>query len=582
MSEHADQTPAQTKTPTPADPATPTAPAETPLPPATTKRWWALAVVALGVSLIIMDATIVSVAMPVVIQDLGLNASQAEWLNAVYALALASLLLMLGRVGDLYGRRRLFGVGMALFVAASVAAGLATTGNGLIGARLVQGVGAAMILPATLSTLNALFKGRERAIAFAVWGSTIGGMAAVGPLLGGWLATEVSWRWAFWINVPLGLLVVVGILRVVPESRDTTTRRGLDVAGAVLSTAGMAGIVFALIEGQQYGWWLQDTGAISPVPIAMALGLASLAGFVVLQRRRAQSGKVVLLDLRLLGIRSFRNGSIAALIVAFGEFGLLFTLPLLLQTALGYTALGTGWLILFLALGTFLSSGMTPQLTRRYGGRAVVRIGLGVEAVTVAGLALSLSADISSATIAAWLFGYGIGVGMATAQLTSVILIDVPVTESGQASGAQSTFRQLGSALGVAVLGTLLFSTLATQTQAGLEDAGLPPAAVEQTTAAVKSSAGAAIIALQADPSTRAAGDVAAAAMIDASKTVTLAAAGIIAVGLAATLALPRTPTAPVGGGEGEGGAEARPSPRRRGRTADDGAPAATSTSAAG
>ncbi len=506
------------------------------------RRWWALAVVALGVSLIIMDATIVSVAMPVVIRDLGLNASQAEWLNAVYALVLASLLLVLGRVGDLMGRRRLFAVGMLLFVGASVAAGLSGTGGALIGARVVQGIGAAMILPATLSTLNALFAGRDRAIAFAVWGSTIGGMAAVGPLVGGWLTTDVTWRWAFWINVPLGLLVLAGISTVVPESRDTDERRGLDLAGAALSTVGMAGVVFALIEGQQYGWWRQPSGAISPVPVAMAVGLASIAGFVALQRARARSGKVVLIDLRLLRIRSFRNGSGAALIVAFGEFGLLFTLPLLLQGALGYTALGTGWLILFLALGTFLSSGLTPQLTGRYGGRAVVRIGLGTEAVAVAGLALSLSADVAGPTVAAWLFGYGVGVGMATAQLTSVILHDVPVTESGQASGAQSTFRQLGSALGVAVLGTLLVTTLASTTRRGLEEAGLPAAAVDRTTEVVSTSAGAAIPTLQADPTSAVAGDVAAAAMLDASRVVTLAASGIIAMGLAATLALPPTP----------------------------------------
>jgi MFS family permease len=323
----------------------------------------------------------------------------------------------------------------------------------------------------------------------------------------------------------------------------------------VLSTVGMAGIVFALIEGQRYGWARQDSGALSPVPIAMVVGLAALAAFVALQLRRARAGSVVLLDLGLLRIRSFRNGSIAALIVAFGEFGLLFTLPLLLQGALGYTALGTGWLILFLALGTFLSSGMTPQLTRRFGSRAVVRIGLAAEAIAVAGVALSLGADVATTTLAAWLFGYGMGVGMATAQLTSVILHDVPVAQSGQASGAQSTFRQLGSALGVAVLGTLLITTLTSTARSALEDAGLPSAVVEQATAVVRGSAGAAIPVLRADPDTRAVGDAAAGAMIDASRTVTLTAAGIIAVGLAATLALPRMPV----------DAAAAPTPSRRG-----------------
>ncbi|NTW40704.1 MAG: MFS transporter, partial [Cellulomonadaceae bacterium] len=199
-------------------------------------RWWALATVALGVSLIIMDATVVNVALPVVITDLTLSPTQAEWMNTAYSLAFAALLLTLGRLGDLYGRRRLFGVGMAVFVLASVAAGSSATGSTLIAARLVQGVGAAMILPATLSTLNAVFRGRERAIAFAVWGSTIGGMAAVGPLVGGWLTTDVSWRWAFWLSIPVGLLVLAGIMTVVPETRDDTSPRGLDLGGVALSS----------------------------------------------------------------------------------------------------------------------------------------------------------------------------------------------------------------------------------------------------------------------------------------------------------------------------------------------------------
>ncbi len=350
-------------------------------------RWWALAAVALGVSLIIMDATVVNVALPVIIEDLGLSATEAEWMNAIYSLLFAALLLTVGRVGDLYGRRRIFAVGMAVFVLASIAAGAAGSAAVLIGARLVQGVGAAMILPATLSTLNAVFVGRERAIAFAVWGSTIGGMAAVGPLVGGWLTTDVSWRWAFWLSVPVGLAVLAGIATVVPETRDETAGRGLDWGGVVLSSVGMGAIVFALIESRTYGWWRQDSGAISPVPVALAGGVALMVAFVALQRARRRAGRVVLVDLRLLGIRSFRYGSIAALIVALGEFGLIFTLPLLLQNALGYSALGTGWLIVSLAVGTFLVSGATPELTAALGGRTVVRIGLALEAVAVGGLA---------------------------------------------------------------------------------------------------------------------------------------------------------------------------------------------------
>lgn len=521
-------------------PSTPTATASK------DRRWWTLAAVALAVSLIIMDATVINVALPVIIRDLGLTASEAEWMNAIYALMFASLLLTAGRVGDIWGRRRLLFAGMAIFLVASAVAGTVSDGGSLIGARLGQGVGAALILPTTLSTLNAVFVGRQRAIAFAVWGSTIGGMAAVGPLVGGWLTTDVSWRWAFWINIPVGLAVIALTMFAVPETRDETGSRRLDGVGVVLSLVGMGSIVFALIEGVRYGWWRQESGALSPVPVVFVAGVIVMVVFVMMQFARARSGAVTLVDLGLLRVRSFRYGSIAALVVALGEFGLLFTLPLLLQNALGYSALGTGLLIVALAAGTFLVSGATPQLTRRWGGRAIVRTGLAAEAIAVGGLSLSISAHVSGWAIAGLLFLYGLGVGMATAQLTSVILAEIPVAESGQASGLQSTFRQIGSALGVAILGTLLVTTLGHQTRANLDGLGVSATQSEQIAASVRHSAGATIPGLEANAATQASGVAARDALITASTITTGCASIVIALGLAATLALPATP--PEGG----------------------------------
>jgi EmrB/QacA subfamily drug resistance transporter len=509
------------------------------------RRWKAMPIIALAVSIIIMDATVVNVVLPVLIRDIHLTASDAEWINSVYALVFASLLITLGRIGDIFGRRRLLIIGILIFGLASVLAAISYSGNTLIAARLLQGVGGAMILPATLSTVNALFTGRERGIAFAIWGSTIGGMAAVGPVVGGYLTTYYSWRWAFLINIPIVLIVLVGALLWVPETRDEHVERGADILGVVLSIAGLGSVVFALIEGQRYGWWLATspltiggfswTWSISPVPVAFALGAVLLTTFVLVERSRARSGKPALLDLSLLRIRSFRYGAIAALIVALGEFGMLFALPLFLQGALGYTALETGFLILALAIGTFLISGGTPQLTQRLGGRAVVRIGLLLEAIAVTGLGLSLSLTASGSVLAAWLFLYGAGVGMATAQLTSVILVDVPVAQSGQASGLQSTVRQLGAALGVALLGTLLVSTLGVATANNLSDVpGLPDVAQKQVTAVVSGSAGAAIPAIGKMPGGQPAQAAAESAMVTAARITTL-----ILLGLLATIALP-------------------------------------------
>ncbi len=502
-------------------------------------RWPAMATLALGVSLVIMDATIVNVALPVVIEDIGLSASGAQWMNAVYSLVFASLMLTVGRIGDTFGRRRLYAVGLVVFMVASGVAGLAATPAVLVGARVVQGLGAAMVLPSTLSTLNAMFSGRERGIAFAIWGSTIGGMAALGPLVGGWLATDVSWRWAFWLNIPFGLLTLVGIRRTLVETRDPSLARGLDLGGVALSALGIGGIVFGLIEGQYYGWWAQDSGALSPVPVALALGAALLAAFVPYEQSRVRRGRVALVDLGLLRIPSFRYGVVAALVVALGEFGLLFTLPLLLEGALGYSALGAGALLVWLALGTFVISGATPHLTAAIGQRAVVRIGLLLETVAVGVLALVLSRDVQGWVLGVDLFVYGVGVGMATAQLTAVILSRVPVAESGQASGFQTTVRQLGSALGVALLGGLLIGQLTTMTTDRLAAAGVNADGRAPIVEVVHDSVGAAIPALAANPATASAADGAAAALVDASRVTTGVAAGVLALGLLATLALP-------------------------------------------
>ena len=524
-------------------------------PEMTRRDWAALLTIGFGVSLVIMDATIVNVALPVVIEDLGLTATEAQWMNAVYSLVFASLLITLGRLGDLKGRRRLFLAGMLVFTAASVVAGLSVNAVMLIAARLVQGVGAAMILPATLSSLNAIFTGRSRTIAFAVYGSAIGGMAAVGPLVGGWLATDVSWRWAFWLNIPVGLVVILGVVRALPETRDPSATPSRDYAAIALTMAGMGAIVFGLIEAESFGWLRSADGGLSPIPFVIAGGVLAMAAFVVVERRRAAAGRPVLVDLGLFGIPTFSAGVVAALIVAFGEFGLLFTLPLLLQGALGFTALGTGAVILVLALGTFLVSGALPQISRYLPQRTVVQIGLALEAVAVGGLALTIAVDVPTWLLGGWLFLYGVGVGMATAQLTSLLLSDVPVDESGQASGLQSTMRQLGSALGVAVLGGLLIASLGRLTQSNLEALSLPADVVDRVTGVVSDSAGAAIAGLQAQPGMVEVTGAATDAMVTASRLTTGAAAIALLVGLAATFRLPQAARRddPGAGGDGDG-----------------------------
>ncbi|MCK2029847.1 DHA2 family efflux MFS transporter permease subunit [Microbacterium galbinum] len=529
-------------------------------------RWVGLVFISIAVSLIIVDSTIVNVAIPAIVDDLGITSTEVQWVQESYTLVFAALLLVFGSLADRFGRRRMLLIGVVVFAGSSVLASLASDGGALILARLAQGVGGAMILPTTLSIINATFRGRERGIAFAVWGSTIGGMAAVGPLLGGWLTTAFSWRWAFGINIPLGLLIIIGVALTVAETRSDRAER-IDGVGALLSVVTMGSLVFGLIEGRTYGWWGVEQRPeigdwtwpfdISPIPFAFALALVGLVAFIAWGVHRERAGRSTLLALRLFSITSFRNGNIAAAVVSLGEFGIILALPLWLQFVLGFDALQTGLLLLSLAGGSFLASGIAGATSGRIAAVWIVRIGLLAEIVGVAGVGLAIGPDASWVPLIPLLFVYGVGVGLATAQLTGVVLADVPVADSGAASGTQSTSRQLGAALGVAILGTVLFTSTAGILAASLDDQGVPAAQRDQVVSSVVDSAGAAISGLAANPETADAADAAREAFSDGTRYAAWTAAGFLALGLLATVSL--------------GGAAARPSEREEsGREAED------------
>lgn len=514
------------------------------------KKWVALLFLALGVAMIILDATVVNVAIPTMVKDLGLTTTDAEWVNAIYALTFASLLLLSGRLADLFGRRLMFMSGVVVFAVASALVAASTGPAGLVGARALQGVGAAMILPASLSVLNAVYRGRDRAVAFAVWGATIGGMAALGPLVGGWLTTYASWHWAFLINIPIAIAVVVGVFLLVPETRDDSLRRGVDLPGAVLGTLGLALLVFGLIEGQNYGWWspkkpFEAAGidwpltALSPAAAGLLLGVVALLVFVVVERARRRADRVVLVDIALFRIKTFGWGNAVAALVSLGEFGLLFTLPLFLQSVIGYDALQTGVILLALAAGSFVASGAGAGLAQRVGPVLIVRTGMALEVLGVLLISAVISTSVTGWALAPGLFVYGLGVGFATAQLTGVILSEVPVSESGQASAVQSTSRQVGAAIGTALLGATLIAGLGSVT-AELTDRGVPEPVADQVTTTVQNSAGTAVVALPAQPG----GDVlfagASSGFASATRDVGFVAAGLIGLGFLASLFLPR------------------------------------------
>ena len=449
-------------------------------------KWLALVVLAGALAMIVLDGTIVGVSLPTMIEALDMDLTSAQWVNSLYSVVLAALLMTAGRLGDRIGRRRLLAIGVAVFVAGSLAAALATNATTLIAARALQGVGGAAVLPSTLSSVNSIFRGKERAAAFGVWGAVVSGAAALGPLLGGAFTTYLDWRWIFWVNLPLGLLVLAGIWRVVPETTTEHRENGTDVVGVLLSALGFGLLVFVLIEGPSWGWLTPRTAGdlgplhwgvdapVSPIPVLGAIAVGSLAAFIGWELRRARRHQATLLDVSLFSHATFSWGNATATMVAMGEFGLLLVLPLYLINVLGYDAMGAGLILAGMAAGAFLSGAMARRLAETMGADRVVVLGLGMEIAGIAGLAWAVGAGAPMTPVVLLLVFYGLGLGLASAQLTSTVLRDVPPEASGQGSATQSTLRQLGSGFGTAIAGSVLAVATTQAATTSLGDLGIP------------------------------------------------------------------------------------------------------------
>ena len=478
--------------------------------PPTRREWFALAVLSIGLGVIVLDGTIVGVALPDIIADLHLDLTDARWVNSLYAVVLAALLLSTGKLADRWGRKNLFLAGIVVFVGGSILAAMADAAGPLIAARAVQAVGAAMIMPSTLSTVNAVFRGRYRAAAFGVWGAVISGAAAVGPLAGGALTQWASWHWIFLVNVPLGILIFVAGILAVPATRGVQHRPGADVDGALLAAIGLGALVFAVIEGPDLGWWTPRSeleifgwvwpsdAAISAVPVAFAIATVALVLFVMWERHRETVRRSALLDLRLFFLPTFSWGNLTAAMVAVGEFAIIFVLPLYLINALGLSVMSAGLVLAAMAIGAFLSGASARHLAARFGPPGTVLIGLGLEVVGVLVLALMITGTTPGWLVVVPLVVYGLGLGLASAQLTGTVLRDVPVEVSGQGSATQSTVRQVGSALGTAFAGAALSVSLALTLLAALADAGVTGTTADQLAEATRESAGTTIAQLRA------------------------------------------------------------------------------------
>jgi EmrB/QacA subfamily drug resistance transporter len=413
------------------------------------RKWWTLAAVAFGLFMIMLDNTVVNVALPSIQKDLDVKLSELEWIVTAYALTFAALLITGGKLGDLLGRRRLFVVGIAIFTLSSLACGLAPTAEFLIGARAVQGVGAALMNPASLSIITATFPPRERGQAIGIWAGVSAMALAIGPLVGGLIVDNINWNWIFFINVPVGVAGIIVSQLVIKESRDTSHEQSIDLPGLITSTAGLFALTYALIEGNRHGW-------TSPEIVGLfAAAAALLVGFVVLEHYQ----RLPMLDLSLFRNSSFLGANLVAMLVSLGMFGVFFFVSLYIQNILGWSPTKAGASFLPMTILIILVAPVAGKLSDRVGSRWLM--GAGMTLVSIS-LLLYQRVGLHSTfwtLLPAMLLG-GVGMAMTMSPMTAAAMSSVPVDKAGVGSGVLNSFRQLGGSLGIALMGAILASYL--------------------------------------------------------------------------------------------------------------------------
>ena len=411
------------------------------------RKWWTLGAVAFGLFMIMLDNTIVNVALPSIQRDLEIGISELEWVFNGYALTFGVLMLTGGKLADLLGRRRIFIVGLVIFTLASLFCGLATSAGWLIGARVVQGVGSALMNPATLSIITATFPPRQRGMAIGIWAGVAAMALAIGPLVGGLITEHIGWNWIFFINVPVGILAVVVTRLVVSESRDTSAVQRLDLPGLLASGIGLFALTFALIEANSYGW-------TDPVIVALfATSAVSLVGFVLLELRQ----RVPMLDLSLFRNGTFAGSNAVMLLVGLAMFGVFFYNSLFVQNVMGYSAVQTGAIFLPMTMLIILIAPAAGKFSDRVGSRWLMGVGMVLLSVSLFTFS-RLDAGSDFWNLLPGLLVGGVGMGLVMTPTTAAAMGSVSIDKAGVGSAVLNSMRQVGGSLGIAVMGAIVAS----------------------------------------------------------------------------------------------------------------------------
>jgi EmrB/QacA subfamily drug resistance transporter len=439
------------------------------------RKWWTLGALCFALFMIMLDNTVVNVALPAIQRELGISRAALEWTVAAYALTFASLLLTGGKLGDLLGRRLIFVIGLVVFTGSSLLCGLSHTGTELIAARAVQGIGAALMMPATLSIISATFAVRERGTAIGIWAGVSAMALAIGPLLGGIITEHISWNWIFYVNVPIGTIGVFVALLVVPESRDTSREQRLDLPGLLSSGIGLFALVYALIEANQYGW---TSARIIGLFVVAAV---SLVTFVLLELHQ----RLPMLDLSLFRSGTFAGANLVAILVTLAMFGIFVFFPIYMQSFRGWSPTQAGAALLPWTLMIVVFAPIAGKLSDRVGSRWLMAGGMSVVAVCCLLLSTVNLHSTFWHMLPAFLLG-GLGMSFVMTPMSAAAMGAAPVDKAGVASGVLNTFRQVGVALGIAITGAIIADRAAKAAAGG---ASPPQAFVDGLTFGMKVSA---------------------------------------------------------------------------------------------
>jgi EmrB/QacA subfamily drug resistance transporter len=411
------------------------------------RKWWTLGAVAFGLFMIMLDNTIVNVALPSIQRDLGIGITELEWVFNGYALTFGVLMLTGGKLSDLLGRRLIFIVGLVVFTGASLACGLATNADMLIGARVVQGVGSALMNPATLSIITATFPPRQRGMAIGIWAGVAAMALAIGPLVGGLITQHISWNWIFFINVPVGVLAIIVTRLVVAESRDTSAVQRLDLPGLLASGVGLFALTYALIEANTYGW---TSGRILGL---FALAVVGLVVFVFLEMRQ----RVPMLDLTLFRNATFAGANAVMLLVGLAMFGVFFYNSLFIQNVMGYSAVQTGATFLPMTMLIILIAPIAGKYSDHVGSRWLMGVGMVLLSISLFTFSLLDASSVFWNLLPGLIVG-GFGMALVMTPTTAAAMGSVPVDKAGVGSAVLNSMRQVGGSLGIAVMGAIVAS----------------------------------------------------------------------------------------------------------------------------